>query len=75
MKTICGPDIHKSMNLLCIIKANGEKLICAFTVLAVDIESIRDLIKEHQFQEIGMECRGVYRIPVWWILQGYCELK
>ncbi len=75
MKTVCGLDIHKSMILLCIIKANGEKIIREFSTLTVDIESIRDLIKEHQVQEIGMESTGIYWIPVWRILQGHCELK
>lgn len=75
MKTVCGLDIHKSMILMCIIKENGEKIIREYSTLTVDIESIRDLLKEHQVQEVGMESTGIYWIPVWRILQGHFELK
>lgn len=63
------------MILLCIIKANGEKIIREFTTLTIDIESIRDLIKEHHVHEIGMESTGIYWIPVWRVLQEHSELK
>jgi hypothetical protein len=47
MKTVCGLDIHKSMILMCILKENGTKVIQEFSTLTWDVESIRDLMKEH----------------------------
>jgi transposase len=75
MKTVCGLDVHKGIILMCILKENGEKIIREFTTLTVDIESLRDLMKEHHVQEVGMESTGVYWIPIWRILQGHFELK
>lgn len=75
MKTVCGLDVHKSMILMCILKTNGSKVIQEFSTLTVDVESIRDLMKEHGVEEVGMESTGVYWIPIWRILQGHFDLK
>jgi transposase len=75
MKTACGLDVHKSMILMCILKTNGSKVIQEFSTLTVDVESMRDLMKEHGVEEVGMESTGVYWIPIWRILQGHFDLK
>jgi transposase len=75
MKTVCGLDIHKSMILMCILKTNGEKAIVEYSTLTVDVESMRDLMRQHGVEEVGMESTGVYWIPVWRILQGHFDLK
>lgn len=75
MKTVCGLDVHKGIILMCILKGNGEKIIREFTTLTIDIVSMRDLMKEHYVQEVGMESTGIYWIPIWRILQGHFELK
>jgi len=75
MKTVCGLDVHKGIILMCILKENGEKIIREFTSLTIDIVSMRDLMKEHYVQEVGMESTGIYWIPIWRILQGHFELK
>lgn len=75
MKTVCGLDVHKVMILMCILKANGSKVIQEFSTLTVDVESMRDLMKEHGVEEVGMESTGVYWIPIWRILQGHFDLK
>jgi len=75
MKTVCGLDVHKGIILMCILKGNGEKIIREFTSLTIDIVSMRDLMKEHYVQEVGMESTGIYWIPIWRILQGHFELK
>lgn len=75
MKTVCGLDVHKVMILMCILKANGSKVIQEFSTLTVDVECMRDLMKEHGVEEVGMESTGVYWIPIWRILQGHFDLK
>lgn len=75
MKTVCGLDVHKSMILMCILKTNGSKVIQEFSTLTVDVESMRDLMKEHGVEEVGMESTGIYWIPIWRILQGHFDLK
>lgn len=75
MKTVCGLDVHKSMILMCILKENESKVIQEFSTLTVEIESMRDLMKEHGVEEAGMESTGVYWIPIWRILQGHFDLK
>ena len=75
MKTVCGLDVHKVMILMCILKANGSKVIQEFSTLTVDVESMRDLMKKHGVEEVGMESTGVYWIPIWRILQGHFDLK
>lgn len=75
MKTVCGLDVHKVMILMCILKADGSKIIQEFSTLTVDVESMRDLMKEHGVEEVGMESTGVYWIPIWRILQGHFDLK
>lgn len=60
MKTVYGLDVHKSMILMCILKENESKVIQEFPTLTVDIESMRDLMKEHGVEEVGMESTGVY---------------
>lgn len=75
MQTVCGLDVHKSMILMCILKGNGSKVIQEFSTLTVDVESMRDLMKEHGVEEVGMESTGVYWIPIWRILQGQFDLK
>ena len=59
MKTVCGLDIHKSMILMCILKTNGEKVIVEYSTLTVDVESMRDLMRQHGVEEVGMESTGV----------------
>lgn len=75
MKTVCGLDVHKVMILMCILKADGSKIIQEFSTLTVDVESMRDLMKEHGVEEVGLESTGVYWIPIWRILQGHFDLK
>jgi transposase len=75
MKTVCGLDVHKGMILMCILKTNGSKIIQEFSTLTVDVESMRDLMKEHGVEEVGMESTGVYWIPIWRIMQGHFDLK
>jgi transposase len=60
---------------MCILKTNGSKVIQEFSTLTVDVESIRDLMKDHGVEEVGMESTGVYWIPIWRILQGHFDLK
>jgi len=60
---------------MCILKANGSKVIQEFSTLTVDVESMRDLMKEHGVEEVGIESTGVYWIPIWRILQGHFDLK
>lgn len=57
MKTVCGLDLDKSMILMCILQTNGAKVIQEFSTLTVDVESMRDLMKEHCVEEVGMEMR------------------
>ena len=75
MKTVCGLDVHKSIILMCILKEKGEILIQEFSTLTCDIESMRDLMKEHKVEEVAMESTGIYWIPIWRILQGHFKLK
>lgn len=75
MKTVCGLDVHKSMIIMCILNANGSKIIQEFSTLTIDVESMHDLMKDHGVEEVGMESTGVYWIPIWRILQGHFELK
>jgi len=75
MKTVCGLDVHKSIILMCILKEKGEILIQEFSTLTCDIESMRDLMKEHKVDEVAMESTGIYWIPIWRILQGHFKLK
>jgi len=75
MKTVCGLDVHKSIILMCILKANGQKFIQEFSTLTCDIESMKETMKIHEVQLVGMESTGVYWIPIWRILQGEFELK
>lgn len=75
MKTVCGLDVHKSIILMCIMKANGQKIVQEFTTLTCDIESMRETMKSHDVKVVGMESTGVYWIPIWRILQGHFDLK
>lgn len=75
MKTVCGLDVHKSIILMCIMKANGQKIVQEFTTLTCEIESMRETMKSHDVQVVGMESTGVYWIPIWRILQGHFALK
>jgi len=75
MKTVCGLDIHKGIILMCILKANGEKIIEEFSTLTQDIELMQATMVRHCVEQVGMESTGVYWIPVWRILQGHFELK
>ena len=50
------------MILICILKENGSIVIQEFSTLTVDIESMRDLMKEHCVEEAGIESTGVYWI-------------
>jgi hypothetical protein len=42
------------------LKTNGSKIIQEFSTLTVDVESMRDLMKEHGVEEVGMESTGIY---------------
>ena len=75
MKTVCGLDVHKSIILMCIMKANGQKIVREFTTLTREIEDMRETMKSHDVQVVGMESTGVYWIPIWRILQGHFDLK
>jgi transposase len=75
MKTVSELDVHKSMILMCILKRNGEKIIQEFSTLIKDVEKMREIMKEHGVEEIGMESTGIYWIPIWRLLQGYYKLK
>jgi len=75
MKTVCGLDVHKSIILMCILKANGQKIVQEFSTLTPDIESMRDVLISHEVITVGMESTGIYWIPIWRILQGYFDLK
>ena len=54
---------------------SGSKVIQEFSTLTFDVESVRDLMKEHGVEEVGMGSPGVYWIPIWRILQGHFDLK
>lgn len=45
---------------MCMLKTNGSKIIQEFSTLTVDVESMRDLMKEHGVEEVGMESTGIY---------------
>lgn len=75
MKTVCGLDVHKSIILMCIIKANGQRIVQEFSTLTCDIVSMRETMKTQDVQIVGIESTGVYWIPIWRILQGHFELK
>ena len=75
MKKVCGLDVHKDTIFLCILAENGQTFLKEYSTLTPDIESMRDLIKEHQVCEVAMESTGIYWIPIWRILQGHVAMK
>jgi len=50
MKTVCRLYVHKSIILMCIMKANGQKIVQEFTTLTRDIESMRETMKTMMFK-------------------------
>ena len=75
MRTVCGLDVHKDSVFMCILNSKGEKIEEKFSTLTPDLDRMRDIMVEHEVQEVAMESTSIYWMPVWHILGSDFTLK
>src|SRR3712207_6451669 len=73
-----GLDVHQASIVGCIlIGAPGRKphkLLRSFGTTTRELEALRAWLAEHGVTHLGMESTGVYRKPVYAVLEGHFEL-
>lgn len=69
MRTVCGLDIHKDSIFMCILDDQGKKVEEKFGVSTREISKLSQTLHEHYVSEVCMESTGIYRIPVWRLLE------
>lgn len=75
MRIVCGLDVHKDSVFVCILDENGNKFEAKYGVLTPELESLRQLLVDHEVREVTMESTSIYWHPIWRILEGVGELK
>lgn len=75
MRIVCGLDVHKDSVFVCILSENGDKFEAKYGVLTPDLEELRQLLLNHEVQEVTMESTSVYWHPVWRVLEDIRGLK
>ena len=75
MKRVCGLDVQKDSNLVCILGDEGIIYQNKFGVLTPELEQMAGEMHRHEVQEVAMESTSIYWLPVWRVLDPYFDLK
>ncbi|WP_216655755.1 IS110 family transposase [Xylanibacter muris] len=73
-RTVCGLDVHKDSVFCCILCADGRKIQHKFGVLTEEPVTLRDLMESEGIEECAMESTGIYRMPIWRVLEKTVKL-
>ena len=71
MRNVCGLDVHKDNEFVCIDKENGEKIQFKTGILTKELDALRDTLVANDVTEIAMENTSVYWMPIWRILENH----
>lgn len=76
---VCGLDVHKKFVMACVRITDREtgqvtNEVRRFGTMTVELETLRDWLKECQVSDVAMESTGVYWKPIWNILEGHVSL-
>ncbi|MCU0682873.1 MAG: IS110 family transposase [Polyangiaceae bacterium] len=73
----CGIDVHQATTVVCVLvpDASGRirKQVRTFPTFTRDLLALRDWLTELGVTHVGMESTGVYRKPVYTVLEGAFE--
>lgn len=75
MRIVCGLDVHKDSVFVCIMNEKGDKFETQYGVLTPELEELRQLLLDHEVQEVTMESTSIYWHPIWRVLEGVGDLK
>src|SRR6516162_2402675 len=74
----CGLDVHQETVVACVLVgapgAHPKKEVRTFGAVTRDLEALPDWLVEAGVTHVGMESTGVYRRPVYAVLEGCFEL-
>src|SRR6478735_11577815 len=74
----CGLDVHQETVVACLLigaaGARARKEVRTFRTVRRELEALRDWLKAAWVTHVGMESTGVYRRPVYAVLEGHFEL-
>lgn len=72
-----GLDVHKDIVVACArihVREYARHLKAEFSTTTSGLLTLADWLEAHQCQQVAMEATGVYRKPVWHVLEGRFEL-
>lgn len=76
MEKVCGLDVHKDSVFACILDEQGKKILeKRYRTLTPDLTTLREALIEQGCGSVAMESTGIYRIPVWHVLESDFSLK
>ena len=76
MEKVCGLDVHKDSVFACILDEQGKKILeKRYRTLTPDLTTLRETLIEQGCGSVAMESTGIYRIPVWHVLESDFSLK
>ena len=69
-----GLDVHKAPVVACIMGTGIKKEIRTFTTMTNDLLRLKSWLKDNRIPHVAMESTGVYRKPVFNILEDAFEV-
>jgi transposase len=76
VEKVCGLDVHKDSVFACILDEQGKKILeKRYRTLTPDLTTLREALIEQGCGSVAMESTGIYRIPVWHVLESDFSLK
>src|SRR6059058_60728 len=72
-----GLDVHKEGVVACVRVARGSKAtheVRRFTTTMRGLLELLDWVQAKECSHVAMEATGIYRKPVWHVLEGHVEL-
>ena len=74
----CGLDVHQETVVACLLVgapgAQPTKEVRTFRTVTRDLEALGDWLRATAVTHVGMKSTGVYRRPVYAVLEGHFEL-
>ena len=67
-----GLDVHKETVYVCVrrMRCRQTETACAiFGTFTNDLKRLREFLQQHKVRRVVMESTGMYRIPVWNVLE------
>jgi len=70
---VCGLNVHKATIAPCVrvpdTKGKRAQYVQTFGTMTADLLALRDWLDAHGVTHLGMESAGVYRKPVYYVLE------